>query len=55
MAPVGGAVGGIALHQYLSVPAYAASHGCVRQLPVVARKTYEFAEVGMPVEVIGRT
>jgi hypothetical protein len=48
-------VGGIAFHQYLSVPAYAASHGCVRQVPAVARMTYEFAEVGMPVNVIGRT
>jgi hypothetical protein len=48
-------VGGIAFHQYLSVPTYAASHGCVRQLPVVAHMTYDFATVGMPVDVIGRT
>jgi L,D-transpeptidase-like protein/putative peptidoglycan binding protein/sporulation and spore germination protein len=48
-------VGGIAFHQYLSVPAYPASHGCVRQVPAVARVTYNFAEVGMPVDVIGRT
>lgn len=48
-------VGGIAFHEYLSVPAYAASHGCVRQLPAVARMTYEFAEIGMPVDVVGRT
>jgi lipoprotein-anchoring transpeptidase ErfK/SrfK len=47
-------VGGIAFHQYLNVPPYAASHGCVRQLPVVARMTYDFAEVGMTVDVIGR-
>lgn len=48
-------VGGIAFHQYLSVPTYAASHGCVRQVPAVARRTYGFAEIGMPVDVIGRT
>jgi peptidoglycan hydrolase-like protein with peptidoglycan-binding domain len=45
-------VGGIAFHEYLYVPSYAASHGCVRQEPVVARWTYAFAEVGMPVKVI---
>jgi hypothetical protein len=47
--------GGIAFHQYLVVPAYAASHGCVRQLPSVARWTYDFASVGMPVKVIARS
>lgn len=45
-------VGGIAFHEYLDVPSYAASHGCVRQPPVVAHWTYAFAEVGMPVKVI---
>ena len=45
-------VGGIAFHEYLNVPGYAASHGCVRQAPAVARGTYAFAEVGMPVKVI---
>jgi len=48
-------VGGIAFHQYLTVPVYAASHGCVRQPPAVARMTYNFAEIGTPVDVIGRT
>jgi peptidoglycan hydrolase-like protein with peptidoglycan-binding domain len=48
-------VGGIAFHQYPVVPAYAASHGCVRQVPQVARMTYDFAEVGMPVDVIARS
>jgi hypothetical protein len=48
-------VGGIAFHQYLDVPSNAASHGCVRQLPAVARMTYDFAVIGMPVDVIGRT
>jgi hypothetical protein len=48
-------VGGIAFHQYLTVPAYAASHGCVRQVPAVAHMTYDFADVGMRVDVLGRT
>jgi N-acetylmuramoyl-L-alanine amidase len=47
-------VGGIAFHEYLNVPPYAASHGCVRQVPAVARMTYDFADIGMPVDVIGR-
>jgi L,D-transpeptidase catalytic domain len=45
-------VGGIAFHQYEVVPTYAASHGCVRQQSTVARWTYDFAYVGMPVKVI---
>jgi lipoprotein-anchoring transpeptidase ErfK/SrfK len=48
-------VGGIAFHQYLTVPAYAASHGCVRQVPAVARMTYDFADVGTAVDVLART
>ena len=44
--------GGIALHEFPEVPPYPASHGCVRQSYVVARWTYDFAEVGMPVKVI---
>jgi hypothetical protein len=48
-------VGGIAFHQYPLVPAYAASHGCVRQVPAVAKMTYDFADVGMPVDVIARS
>jgi lipoprotein-anchoring transpeptidase ErfK/SrfK len=48
-------VGGIAFHQYAIVPAYAASHGCVRQVPAVAQTTYDFAEVGMPVDVLARS
>jgi len=47
--------GGIAFHQYALVPAYPASHGCVRQVPAVARMTYDFAQVGMPVDVIARS
>jgi lipoprotein-anchoring transpeptidase ErfK/SrfK len=45
-------VGGIAFHQYGIVPAYPASHGCVRQPIAVARMTYDFAEIGTPVKVV---
>jgi hypothetical protein len=45
-------VGGIAFHEFATVPAYPASHGCVRQLPSIAPWTYKFAYVGMPVKVI---
>ena len=48
-------VGGIAFHQFGVVPAFAASHGCVRQPISVARMTYDFAEIGMPVRVLART
>ncbi len=45
-------VGGIAFHQFGEVPAYPASHGCVRQSTTVASWTYAFAYVGMPVKVV---
>jgi hypothetical protein len=45
-------VGGIAFHELQDVPAYPASHGCVRQSFTVARWTYNFATIGMPVRVI---
>jgi hypothetical protein len=48
-------VGGIAFHEFLDVPSYPASHGCVRQSVAVAHGTYAFAEVGMPVKVIARS
>jgi hypothetical protein len=48
-------VGGIAFHELQDVPAYPASHGCVRQSFTVARWTYNFANVGMPVKVIARS
>ena len=48
-------VGGIAFHEFQDVPAFPASHGCVRQSVAVARWTYEFATVGMPVKVIARS
>jgi Sporulation and spore germination/L,D-transpeptidase catalytic domain/Putative peptidoglycan binding domain len=48
-------VGGIAFHEFLDVPSYPASHGCVRQAVSVAHWTYDFASVGMPVKVIARS
>jgi Sporulation and spore germination/L,D-transpeptidase catalytic domain/Putative peptidoglycan binding domain len=48
-------VGGIAFHEFPDVPAFPASHGCVRQSFAVARWTFNFAEVGMPVRVIARS
>jgi hypothetical protein len=48
-------VGGIAFHEFGYVPAFPASHGCVRQSFAVARWTYDFADVGMPVTVLARS
>jgi lipoprotein-anchoring transpeptidase ErfK/SrfK len=48
-------VGGIAYHEFPDVPTFPASHGCVRQSTTVARWTYNFATVGMPVKVIARS
>jgi hypothetical protein len=48
-------VGGIAFHEFADVPVFPASHGCVRQSFTVARWTYAFATVGMPVKVIARS
>jgi lipoprotein-anchoring transpeptidase ErfK/SrfK len=48
-------VGGIAFHEFGDVPVFAASHGCVRQSFTVARWTYNFAYVGMPVKVIAKS
>ncbi len=44
--------GGIAFHEFPEVPAYAASHGCVRNSHTTAKWMYEFSEVGMPVKVV---
>lgn len=44
-------VGGIATHEYPDVPAYPASHGCVRLPAGEAQRVYGFAEVGTPVTV----
>lgn len=43
--------GGIALHAYPDVPAYPASHGCVRLPAPEAQKVYDFAVQGTPVYV----
>jgi peptidoglycan hydrolase-like protein with peptidoglycan-binding domain len=48
-------VGGIAYHEFQEVPTFPASHGCVRQSSTVARWTYDFATVGMPVKVIAKS
>jgi lipoprotein-anchoring transpeptidase ErfK/SrfK len=44
-------VGGIAFHQYPSVPAYPASHGCVRVNRFDAPLLFGFAAQGTPVRV----
>jgi hypothetical protein len=44
-------VGGIATHEYPDVPAYPASHGCVRLPAGEAERVYRFADVGTPVTV----
>jgi hypothetical protein len=44
-------VGGIAMHEYSYVPAYPASHGCVRLPAGDATRVYGFAGVGTPVHV----
>jgi hypothetical protein len=43
--------GGIAFHEYPSVPTYAASHGCVRVNYYDAQMLFGFAEQGTPVNV----
>jgi hypothetical protein len=45
--------GGIAFHEYGYVPAYPASHGCVRMMARDAPLLYAFATQGTPVDVIG--
>jgi hypothetical protein len=45
--------GGIAFHAYGYVPAYPASHGCVRMMARDAPLMYAFATSGTPVDVIG--
>jgi hypothetical protein len=44
--------GGIAFHEYSYVPAYAASHGCVRVNRFDARRLFAFAVTGTPVQVV---
>jgi lipoprotein-anchoring transpeptidase ErfK/SrfK len=43
--------GGLAMHAYPSVPAYPASHGCVRLPSTEAERVYAFAESGTSVYV----
>ena len=43
--------GGIATHEYPIVPAYPASHGCVRLPAGEAERVYDFVEIGTPVRV----
>jgi lipoprotein-anchoring transpeptidase ErfK/SrfK len=45
-------VGGIAFHESPDVPAYPASHGCVRVPRDDARLVYEFATIHTPVKVL---
>ncbi len=47
--------GGIAFHEYSYVPAYAASHGCVRVNRFDARRLFAFAVTGTPVQVVSST
>jgi hypothetical protein len=47
-------VGGIAFHAYGSVPAYPASHGCIRMMARDAPLMYAFAAYGTPVDVLWR-
>jgi len=44
--------GGIAFHEFAEVPAYAASHGCVRNTHATSKWMFDFSSVGMPVKVI---
>jgi hypothetical protein len=44
-------VGGIAFHELNDVPAYPASHGCVRLPAGEANRVYAFVDVGTPVYV----
>ena len=45
-------VGGIAFHAYGSVPAYPASHGCIRMMARDAPLMFAFATYGTPVDVL---
>jgi hypothetical protein len=44
--------GGIAFHELAEVPAYPASHGCVREVYVNSKWMFDFSRVGMPVKVL---
>ncbi len=44
--------GGVAFHEFGSVPTYAASHGCIRVNHYDAQLLYAFATIGTPVRVM---
>ena len=46
--------GGIAFHAHRDVPAYPASHGCVRVPETFAKGVYDFARMGRAVHVLDR-
>jgi putative peptidoglycan binding protein/L,D-transpeptidase-like protein len=46
--------GGYAVHQYSDVPAYPASHGCVRVPDPYARTVWNFGYLGVRVRVLSR-
>jgi lipoprotein-anchoring transpeptidase ErfK/SrfK len=46
---------GIAIHEFASVPAHAASHGCVRVTAADAHWVYNFVSIGSPVEVLAHS
>lgn len=43
---------GVAFHDYAEVPAYPASHGCVRVPLSEAATVYTFARLGVPIRVV---
>ena len=47
--------GGIAFHELAEVPAYPASHGCVRDVYVNSKWMFDFSRVGMPVKVLTKS
>ncbi|MGL6278194.1 MAG: L,D-transpeptidase family protein, partial [Gaiella sp.] len=48
-------VGGVAFHEFGSVPTYAASHGCIRVSHYDAEMLYGFADFGTQVDVFHET
>ena len=48
-------VGGVAFHEFGSVPTYAASHGCIRVNHYDAPILFAFAQYGTQVDVLWET
>ena len=46
--------GGYAMHEYPDVPAYPASHGCVRLPEPEAHTVWDFGYIGIPVRILSR-